>query len=411
MNVLVVHNRYRERGGEDRVVELETALLRRHGHKVVPYVLDNSGIGGMNPVVLAGCTVWNHRTYQEVRRLIAGEQIDLVHVHNTLPLVSPSVYHAVAAERIPVVQTLHNYRLLCPNGVLVRDGRPCVSCVGVAPFPAVRHACYRGSRAASGAVAAMLIVHRALGTWDRKVATYIAPTEFVRGMFVAGGMAGDRIQVKPHFVDPDPGIGAGRGGYALYAGRLSPEKGVNTLLDAWARLQRRVPLRIVGDGPLAPAVGHAAARLGGVTYLGRRDQSEVQALMADAAVLVFPSIFYETFGQVVIEAYAAGTPVLTTEGGAAAELVSPGRTGALVRAGDAAHLATMVERLFSDEATLRSMRDAARAAYEARFTARANYEQLMTIYREARTRVARGVEDGAPGPVLDPVAAPDEAGS
>jgi glycosyltransferase involved in cell wall biosynthesis len=411
MNVLVVHNRYREAGGEDRVVELETALLHRNGHKVVPYLLDNAAVERMNPVMLAGRTVWSHRSYKDVSRLIAQEQIDLVHVHNTLPLASPSVYHACAPAGIPTVHTLHNYRLLCPNGVLVRDDRPCVSCVGAAPFPAVRHACYRGSRAASGAVAAMLLVHRALGTWDRKVATFIAPTEFVRGIFVAGGVPGDRIQVKPHFVYPDPGVGTGRGGYALYVGRLSPEKGIATLLDGWARLRQPVPLKIVGDGPLAPSVVAAAARLESVTYLGQRSRSDVQALMADAALLVLPSIFYETFGQVVIEAYAAGTPVLTTAGGAAAELVSPGRTGALTRSGDAAHLASMVDQLFSSEATLTSMRGAARAAYEARFTAETNYQQLMAIYREARARVARGVEHAVRGSVRDSAAAPDEARS
>jgi glycosyltransferase involved in cell wall biosynthesis len=408
MNVLVVHNRYREAGGEDRVVDLETTLLNRHGHKVVPYVLDNSAIDGINPLVLAGRTVWNHCAYREVGQLIAHEQIDVVHVHNTLPLASPSVYHAGSAAGIPVVHTLHNYRLLCPNGVLVRDGSRCVSCVGAAPLPAVWHACYRGSRAATSAVAGMLLVHRILGTWDRKVAAYIAPTEFVRRMFVAGGIPRARLHVKPHFIDPDPGIGAGRGGYALYVGRLSSEKGVGTLLAAWERVQQRVPLKIVGDGPLATAVAAAAARLEGITYLGRRDRRDVQALMAEASLLVCPSIFFETFGQVVIEAFAAGTPVLTTDGGAAAELVSPG-TGVLVRAGDAADLARTIDRLFSDDTALTFMRPAARAAYEARFTAAANYRQLMAIYRQARLRVATRVEAARPGTGLERVTASDEA--
>jgi glycosyltransferase involved in cell wall biosynthesis len=413
MNVLVVHNRYRETGGEDRVVELESALLRRKGHKVVPYVLDNADIEGMNPIALAGRTIWNHRAYYDVGSLISHERIDLVHVHNTLPLVSPSAYYAGSAAQIPVVQTLHNYRLLCPAGVLARDGKACVSCVGASPLPAIRHACYRGSRAATGAVAAMLMVHRALGTGHRTITTYIAPTAFVRGMFIAGGLPAGRIRVKPHFVDPDPGTGTGRGGYALYVGRLTREKGVHTLLEAWAGLNRRIPLKIAGTGPLAQWVAAAAAQLEGVTYLGPRNRSEVQALMADASVLVFPSIVYETFGQVIIEAFAAGTPVVATGGGAAAELVTPGHTGALVRSGDAAHLAGVVEGLFSDAVSLASMRTAARAAYEARFTADANYQQLMTIYRDARTLAPSPPRTTAPAPahhsVADAIRATDEA--
>jgi glycosyltransferase involved in cell wall biosynthesis len=383
MNVLVVHNRYREPGGEDRVVELETSLLERHGHNVLPYVLDNASITDGNPLALAARTIWNRDVHREISRSIVRERIDVVHVHNTLPLVSPAVYYAAAAAKVPVVQTLHNYRMVCPSAVLMREGRPCVACVGRAPLAAIGHGCYRGSRAASATVSAMLMVHRAAGTWQRRVDTYVAPTEFVRGIFVAGGLPNDRIVVKPHFVDPDPGIGWGRGRYALFVGRLSPEKGLDTLVAAWSRLRTPIPLRIVGDGPLAPLVADAASRIEGVTWLGRRNRAEVQALMADAALLIFPSIFFETFGQVVIEAFAAGTPVLASAGGAGAELVSPGRTGALVTAGDADALAREVDRLFASPRHLLSMRGAARLEYESKFTAESNYEQLIAIYRNA----------------------------
>jgi glycosyltransferase involved in cell wall biosynthesis len=409
VNVLVVHNRYQEPGGEDRVVELETGLLRQHGHTVIPYILDNTSIDGMNRAVLAVRTVWNRDAGAEVRRLIAREQIDLVHVHNTLPLASPSVYYAAAAAAVPVVQTLHNYRLLCPSAVFMRDGKPCVSCLGATPLAGVRHACYRGSRAATAAVAAMLMVHRAAGTWQRMVDTYIAPTEFVRGMFVAGGLPPARVVVKPHFVDPDPGVGAGRGGYALFVGRLSPEKGVETLLSAWARLGGRVPLKIVGDGPMAADVERAAARIEGITWLGRRNRTEVQALMADAAALVFPSIFFETFGQVIIESLACGTPVIAASGGTAPELIEPGRTGVLVRTGDPAALAGEIDRLFAAPASLQAMRSAARAAYEARFTATANYSRLLDIYRGASARMPRDARPVPRDAAGDVFAIPDEA--
>jgi glycosyltransferase involved in cell wall biosynthesis len=392
MNVLVVHNRYREPGGEDRVVELETSLLERHGHTVVPYILDNASIADGNPLALAARTIWNRAVHDELRAAILRARIDVVHVHNTLPLVSPAAYYAAAATRVPVIQTLHNYRMICPSAVLLRDGRPCVTCVGHAPLAAIRHACYRGSRTATAAVSAMLIVHRAAGTWQRRVDTYIAPTEFVRGMFVAGGLPSDRIVVKPHFVDPDPGVGWGHGRYALFVGRLSPEKGLDTLIAAWSRLQAPVPLRIVGDGPLAPLVADAAARIPGITWLGRRNRAEVQVLMADAALLILPSIFFETFGQVAIEAFAAGTPVLASSGGAAAELITPGRSGVLVRAGDPDALARKVDELFSSPTRLLGMRGAARLEYETRFTADANYQQLIAIYRRACERATQVAE-------------------
>jgi hypothetical protein len=198
MKVLVVHNRYREPGGEDRVVDLETTLLARHGHEVLQYTVDNHEIEGLSRVALACRTLWNHRVYRDVRRIVAREGVSVVHVHNTLPLISPAVYYAARAEGIPVVQSLHNYRLVCPNAVCVRDGRPCTSCVGAGlPWPAVRHACYRGSRTASTGVAAVVLFHRALQTWQRRVDAYIAPTRFAREMFVAGGLPADRLFVKP----------------------------------------------------------------------------------------------------------------------------------------------------------------------------------------------------------------------
>ena len=394
MNVLVVHNRYREPGGEDRVVELETALLERFGHKVVRFIVDNGRIDAMGPVAAAPRTFWNHAAYREVRRLVAAERIDLLHVHNTLPLASPAVYYAASAERIPVVQTLHNYRLFCPSAQCVRDGRPCTKCMG-RPFawPSIRHACYRGSRAASGTVAAMLMVHRLAGTWHRKVDVYIAPTNFARGLFLDAGLPAERIVVKPHFVDPDPGRGSGRGGYGLYVGRLSEEKGVHILLAAWSRLGGRIPLVIVGDGPLAPLV--EASRVPGLTWRGRQDRGEVQRLTGDAAFLVFPSVTYETFGQVIAEAYAAGTPVIAADGGAAAELVDHQRTGLLARRGDPDDLAAQVERLLSRPDLLAPMRDAARAEYEARFTASAAYRSLLDIYTHAIARSGGERHSGA----------------
>lgn len=387
MNILVVHNRYREAGGEDRVVEKESALLARHGHTVVHYTADNDTIAQVNPIALAGMTVWNHRSYKDIRALLVREAIDMVHVHNTLPLVSPSVYYAAAAEGVPVVQTLHNYRLLCPNALCFRGNSPCVECItSDSLMPAVRHKCYRGSVAATAAVATMLHVHRTADTWEQKIDAYIAPSAFARTLFVAGGLRDDRIFVKPHFVDPDPGVGPG-GGYAIFVGRLSPEKGIDTMLEAWSQLHTRMPLVIVGDGPLAPKVAAAASQCKGISWVGRQARTDVQRLVGGAAVLVFPSVVYETFGQVIVEAYAAGTPVIASSGGAGAELVRREETGLHAAPGDAASLITQVEWLLAHPDRLGAMRSAARAMFEARFTARTNYRQLMNIYARALQKI------------------------
>jgi len=395
VNVLVVHNRYRERGGEDRVVALESALLERYGHTVVPYIVDNRDIDSIPTAMLPLLTIWNSKTVDAVKLLIGLERIDVVHVHNTLPLVSPSVYYAARSEAVPVVQTLHNYRLFCPSAQCVRNERPCTSCLGAdVPWPAIRHACYRASRLATTAVAAMLVAHRVIGTWQSAVDSYIAPTEFARRLFIAGGVPAGRIVVKPHFVEPDPGVGAHRGDDVLYVGRLSKEKGVQTLLDAWTHRPGLPPLRIVGDGPLAPVVADAAAQMNNVTWLGAQAPDVVHRLMQDARCLVFPSITFETFGQVIAEAFATGTPVITADGGAGRELVEHGRTGLLFRTADPVSLAAQVATLTADVRACESMGAAARRQFEQRLTADANYRVLFGIYSAAIARAGARFQIG-----------------
>jgi len=390
VNVLVVHNRYRERGGEDRVVDLESALLERHGHTVLRYIVDNRDLDSRPKAALPLLTMWNRKTVSDVRTAIALGRIDVVHVHNTLPLVSPSVYYAAQREHVPVVQTLHNYRLFCPSAQCVRNERPCTSCLGAAvPWPAVRHACYRGSRVVTATVAGMLVAHRAIGTWQNAVDTYIAPTEFARRLFISAGLPAGRIVVKPHFVDPDPGVGSHQGDRVLYVGRLSNEKGVQTLLDAWTHRPELPPLTIVGDGPLAPMVADAAARSVRLTWLGSQPADAVQQLMRDAQCLVFPSITFETFGQVIAEAFATGTPVIASDGGAARDLVAHGHTGLLFRSGDPVSLGARVAELAADAKARVAMGAAARARYEQTFTAAVNYRELVDIYSGAAGRDLR----------------------
>jgi len=253
------------------------------------------------------------------------------------------------------------------------------------PWPGVVHECYRGSLAASGVIATMLTVHRAMRTWTEMVDVYVALTEFARSKFIEGGLPAAKIVVKPNFVAPDPGRGQGGGGYALFVGRLAPEKGTGTMLAAWERLGTRIPLKIVGDGPLRDRVAGAAGR-SNVEWLGHRPVEEVHALMGKADMLVFPSEWYETFGRVAAEAFAVGTPVIAANIGAVAELVEHGRTGLEFRPGDPEDLVAQVEWALSHPAELRRMRDEVRAEFEAKYTAERNYRALMEIYESALER-------------------------
>jgi glycosyltransferase involved in cell wall biosynthesis len=387
MKILAVHNRYQRPGGEDQVFVDETALLETRNHRVLRYEVHNDQVKQVNRLTLAKDTVWNTSSYRELSALIRRERPDVVHFHNTLPLVSPASYYAAKAEGVPVIQTLHNYRLLCPVALFFRDGRVCEDCMGKAvPWPGVVHRCYRGSRAASGVIATMLTVHRALRTWTKMVDVYVALTEFARSKFIEGGLPAGKIVVKPNFVAPDPGRGQGGGGYALFVGRLAPEKGTETMLAAWDRLATSIPLKIVGDGPLRDRVVEAAARQSNVEWLGHRPVEDVHALMGKADMLVFPSQWYETFGRVAAEAFATGTPVIAANIGAVAELVEHGRTGLKFRPGDPEDLVTQVEWALSHPAQLRRMREEVRAEFEAKYTAERNYQALMRIYEAALER-------------------------
>jgi glycosyltransferase involved in cell wall biosynthesis len=387
MDILVLHNRYQLRGGEDESTDLEVALLRARGHVAELLEVDNRTIAGRQAWRAGLQAVWAPSSYRAVSNRLRAGRFDVVHVQNFFPLLSPAVLFAARAGGLPVVQTLRNYRLLCPNAVFFRDGHACEDCLGkLVPWPGVLHCCYRSSRAATGAVAAMLVVHRLLRTWERTVDIFIALTEFARQKFIQGGLPADRIVVKPNFVDPDPGPGPHDGGYALFVGRLSPEKGVRTLLAAWERLGPGIPLKIAGDGPLAREVARACERHPLIEWLGAQPLERVYALMGAAALVIAPSEWYETFGRVVVEAYAKGTPVIAPGLGALAELVEDGRTGLRFRPGNPEDLAAKVEWAWTHPRQLAAMGQEARREYELKYTAERNYEQLMEIYRLAIDR-------------------------
>jgi glycosyltransferase involved in cell wall biosynthesis len=383
MNILVAHNFYREPGGEDQCVAAEVAVLKAHGHDVSQYYLRNDSIDAINRLRLSARTIWSRPAFRDLKRLFRTYRPQIAHFHNTLPLISPAAYYAARAENVRVVQTLHNFRLCCVNAVLFRDGKVCESCLGLAiPWHGIVHRCYRGSLAASAAVTTMTAAHRLLGTWRNAVDVYIAPSDFSRSKLVEGGLPADQIVVKPNFVHADPGPGSGNGGYAVYVGRLSAEKGVETLLKAWCRLGGTLPLKIVGDGPLAASV-HEASMRGGIHWLRSVSHETVLDVIGDAAFLILPSQCYETFGRVVVEAFAKGTPAIVSGMGAMAELVDDGHTGLHFKPGDAEDLVIQIRRLLADPLKLGQMREAARRKFVQRYTADANHRMLMAIYERA----------------------------
>lgn len=386
MRILVAHNSYQQAGGEDQCVADEAVMLATHGHEVTQYRLSNNAVDSMGRLALGARTVWSGSAASDLQRLIRTYRPEVVHFHNTLPLISPSGYYAARKEGVPIVQTLHNFRIACVNALLFREGEVCEDCLGGSLlWRGVIRRCYRGSSSASAAIAAMVAVHRTAGTWRRAVDAYIALTDFSRRKFIAAGLPADRIAVKSNFACRDPGPGLGDGGYAIFVGRLSGEKGLSTLLEAWRRLHGAVPLKIVGDGPLAPAV-EAAARKGEVEWLGAVPQDSVYRLIGEAAFLVLPSECYENFPRVVIEAFAKSTPVIASCLGAMAEIVEDGETGLHFRPGDPEDLADKVRSVLRDPSSLERMRRSARLTFERKFTAQTNHETLMAIYERARAR-------------------------
>lgn len=385
MNILMLHNSYQFHGGEDESFASEARMLADAGHHVETIHVKNENVEGLGAVSVALESIWSKRSYAMVDGKLRERTFDVLHVQNFFPLLSPSVYAAAKKNGVAVVQTLRNYRLLCPSTVLYRNGKICEDCLHkTVKYPGVMHGCYRGSRLSSGAVAAMTAVHTLRGTWRRDVDLYISLTEFSRKKFIEAGFAPEKIIVKSNFVYPDPGAGDGGGEYVVFAGRFTREKGIETLLAAWERVKRPGKLKIVGEGPLAWKVEKICGERSDVEWLGQKSPSEVKELMGEARALIFPSEWYEPFGRVAIESFAKGTPVIASRLAGLAEIVSDGETGLHFRAGDAQDLAEKIDWALDHEAEMRGMRAAARARYEQNYTAEKNCDALIRAYQRAR---------------------------
>jgi glycosyltransferase involved in cell wall biosynthesis len=379
MRILQVHARYRQPGGEDAVVATEAALLRGAGHEVDQFLDDNSyGFKAVRDLSLA---LWNPFVHGRLRAAARAIQPDVAHLHNTWFSLSASAASALAGSGVPVVMTLHNYRLACANALLYTQGDPCRRCLDGSAWNGLIHACYRGV-VPSAIAAANLSVHRALGTWQRNVDLFVVLTEFGRGIALAAGMPPEKVVVKANsYPDPGPrGLPAEKSDIVLFAGRLSEEKGVVGLLEAWqARRPDGLRLVVAGDGPLRPELPAPPA----TQFLGAIPRTDVSRLMSSARALVFPSRCYEGQPMVLVEALAHGLPVLGSGLGATREVV--GRLGhqwVVESEGGVLAWRDALE-LLTDDAMVREGSRLAREVYEEQHTPATGLWRLEAIYERA----------------------------
>ena len=383
MKILIVHNRYLQPGGEDLAVESEAALLVERGHQVVRYDSSNAAMAQLHPVRQAAASVWNSAARRSVSQLIELEKPDVVHFHNTFPWLSPAVYDFRATHRPRVVQTLHNFRVVCPAATLLRAGKPCEACVGKLPWRGVIHACYRQSHAASLVSAAVTQVRRSTEFGAARVDAYIALTSFSRSVFERGGVPSSKLHIKPNFVAPDPGVGMVRGAHFLFAGRFEEGKGIRVLMDAWRAMRKPPQLRVLGSGPLVNEVERFAAEVPGVTLVGQVDRNAVLTELRRAYAVVAPALWYENFPLLICEAMATGCPVIASDGPNVREILLNGEAGTLFASGSSEALRGAVERSRDEQAGLTARATKARAEFETKYTADANYQALMAVYQTA----------------------------
>ncbi len=395
MRILLVHNFYGSAApsGENQVVEAEKALLQSRGHEVAEFTRQSDeirGPGAWGTIKGALATPWNPWSARAIRQEVARFLPDVVHVHNTFPLISPSIFHALAGTGVARVLTLHNYRLFCPAAIPMRAGKVCTDCLDRrSVLPALQHGCYRNSRMATVPLALNVAVHRAAGTWSHQVDAFIALTEFQRQRVVDAGLPASRVFVKPNFYPGYPSVmpWAQRKSCVVFAGRLTAEKGVATLIRAWQLWGRDAPeLRILGGGDLRAELEAMAVGLP-VRFLGQVDATEAQRQIAQTSLLVLPSEWFEGFPMVVREAFAFGTPAAVSDLGPLPSIVRHGESGVVFEAGNPESLLYTVRTAWQAPGRLENLGQGARQAFDTLYNEEANYMTLMRVYGQAMAHI------------------------
>jgi glycosyltransferase involved in cell wall biosynthesis len=388
MKILLIHNFYRSSApsGEDAVYHKEHELLRSKGHEVVTFNKFNDNIeevGLFNRISLAKKTTWSCESYSQIRQLIKHWQPDIAHFHNTFPQISPSGYLACQNSSVPVVQTLHNFRLVCPGAMLMHHGVPCEKCLGTSLIPSIKHKCYRGSTQATLAVSAMVALNRFRGTYTKYVNKYIALTEFSKRKLVMGGLPDNKVSVKPNFIETVMSYVPDKSDYVVYVGRLTAEKGVRTLIKAWTKLPD-IKLFVLGDGALRHELEAIKFKYTlNIEFFGHVPREKVLEIVSRAKIQIIPSECYEGFPNVVLEAFSCGTPVVASAIGSLNELIHEEETGLKFAAGNAIELASKIRKLFFCNSLARKISQNAKTQVETKYDIETNYRSMMKIYSNA----------------------------
>lgn len=382
MKILMAHNYYQSPGGEDVSYNEESRLLESFGEIVYRFSRDNSDIYKYNTrqmIQLGINTIWSEASKEQVAEVIRQFKPDVAHFQNTFPLLSPSVFYACHENNIPVVLSIRNYRLFCLNGLFLRNNEPCEKCLQAKNyFWGVFHKCYHRSSMKSSIVAFMNIFHWKKRTWHRQVDVMISPSEFTRRKLIQAGFQEDRIFVKPNLIY-DHGKGNRTGGYILYSGRLSQEKGINSLVDVVVE-NPDLKLLIIGDGPLRESIERIVESNQNIKLLGYLDHDQTINYIKNAKFLIYPTICYETFGRTIIEAFSCGVPVIASRIGAITELICDGENGFLVNPGDIQDLQRIIRLMWENDPLCKTMGDNARNDYLNRYSPDKNFLILKNAY-------------------------------
>lgn len=414
MNILQIHNYYRQSGGEDTVVNQEKDLLELHGHAVTLYSLDNNDFGDdvFSKIKVAFLSIWNPISYMEIGRIIDEKKPNIVHVHNTWPLISPSVFWICRIKKVPVIQTIHNYRLMCLNGCLYRQdettrkGKICNICVDKKfKWAGVRLSCYRGSKIQSLVLACSLYIHHKVGTWTKTIDQYIALTQFMATKLIQSGVPADKISVKANYVahmrktenslqTESEMLHQSNNPYFLYVGRISDEKGVEYLLDSWNACRSdwllqdaAYDLVIIGGGDIQEKLenhvsmySEALDRGGSIFFLGKQDRKKVLRYMQNALFVVLPSKWFEGFPMTLLEAFNCNAPIIAPDHGAFSEIVEHEKNGYLYDPRETTALSRMLKQAASDKKQYSCMKNYIFNEVLPRYSLSVSYQQLINVY-------------------------------
>ncbi len=375
MKILQIHSRYKKRGGEETVVEEEKSVLERHGHTVIQYIRDNAETDQYSALQLAKLSLSqrnNKAAIGEIEKVLRDEKPDICHVHNVYPLISPAVYETCQAHGIPVVQTLHNYKMLCTNALFFREGEVCELCLNQNLLKSVKYKCYKDSYLATAVQADAIQYHRKAGTWQTMVDTYICLTDFQKDKMIEGGMPAARLQVKPNFVE-SVNLPYTYGDFFLFVGRLDESKGLADLLILMESCHQS-NFVLIGDSE-SPDI---FSKFDNVNYLGARDREVVQDYMSRCKAVVFPSKYYEGMPMVILEAFSHKKGVIARNVGAMSSMIKHGING--LRYDDPEGLIEEVKKLEQDKQLVQNIGSGAFSDYQNIYSVEQGYQNLISLY-------------------------------